>query len=121
MWPSLVRTLGLCLRPLLLMVSSPGGGCGEAYVCVNLHFGAQLMHRKETESSEFLFGLCASTQAWFPESLGGLLPLFPNPFFHVSLTSAQPRSLRSVCWWQRYCELRATTEDHTARERRRGH
>ena len=34
------------LRPLLLMVSGPGGGCGEAHVCVNLPFGAQLMGRK---------------------------------------------------------------------------
>ena len=39
-----------------------------------------------------------------------------NAFFHVSLTSAQPRRLRSGCWWQRYCGLRATTEDHTAGE-----
>ena len=29
---------------------------------------------------------------------------------------AQPRRLRSGCWWQRYCGLRATTEDHTAGE-----
>ena len=79
MWPSLVRTLGLCLRPLLLMVSGPGGGCGEAHVCVNLHFGAQLMHRKETESSEFLFGLCASTQAWFPE-FGWAFAFISQPF-----------------------------------------
>ena len=28
-WPSLVWSLGLCLRPLLLMVSGPGGGCGK--------------------------------------------------------------------------------------------
>ena len=44
-WLGLVWPLGLCLRPLLLMVSGPGGGW-EAYVCVNLHFGAQLMGRK---------------------------------------------------------------------------
>ena len=25
---------------------------------------------------------------------------------------AQHRRLRSGCWWQRYCGLRATTEDH---------
>ena len=33
MWPGLIWTLGLCLRPLLLVVSGPGGGCGEARVC----------------------------------------------------------------------------------------
>ena len=44
-WLGLVWSLGLCLRPLLLMVSGPGGGW-EAHVCVNLHFGAQLIGRK---------------------------------------------------------------------------
>ena len=44
-WLGLVWSLVLCLRPLLLMVSGPGGGW-EAHVCVNLHFGAQLMGRK---------------------------------------------------------------------------
>ena len=28
----------------------------------------------------------------------------------------QPRRLRSGFWWQRYCGLRTTTEDHTAGE-----
>ena len=49
--PGLVWSLVLCLRPFLLMVSGPRGGW-EAHVCVNLHFGAQLMDRESTESSE---------------------------------------------------------------------
>ena len=44
-WLCLVWPFGLCLRPLLLMVSGPGGGW-EAHVFVNLHFGAQLMGKK---------------------------------------------------------------------------
>ena len=35
------------------------------------------------------------TQGWFPKSCIGLLPLFPNAFFQVSLESAQRRRLKS--------------------------
>ena len=64
------------------------------------------------------WALCLNSQL-VPQELSGLCIYFQSflpcvPYF------AQPRRLRSGCWWQRYCGLRATTEDHTARERRRG-
>ena len=64
------------------------------------------------------WALCLNSQL-FPQELSGLCIYFQSflpcvPYF------AQPRRLKSGCWRQRYCGLRATTKDHTARERRRG-
>lgn len=74
-------SFGLFLRPLLLIVSGPGGACMKAHVCLNLLWN----------SSD---GLEVSRILRLPESCTGPLHLFPNTSFHMSLTSTQPRRLR---------------------------
>ena len=89
----------LCPRPLLLVVSVLDRGYRKAHIWVNLHFELSWWAGRKQNPLCPKVGFVPGLTAGSPRAEWALY-LFPNPFFRVSLTSAQPERLGSGCWWR---------------------